>query len=415
MNARTRPQQAATESIRMTAAADPDPRPSIAEPQLRAQSLADGAAGHALAQIERAHHGQTSWRDAHHAVTAAASGDINSALDTGLMVGVTAIAFLLHAAGADGTPRYGPTLATLDPIVTKLAHQCVDLAHARIDRRELPTFAEYDLLHGLTGIGAHLLRHDSGSDALDRILTYLVRLTQPLRVDGDLLPGWWTGHDPARGHTAELRGGHGNFGLAHGIAGPLALLAQALRAGITVNGHTEAIATIHDWLDTWRHESDTGVWWPQWITRDQQRTRRPDQHGPLRPSWCYGTPGLARAQQLAGIATGDHGRQQLAENALTACLADPAQLDQITDAGLCHGWAGLYQTTWRAAWDALTPAVGHHLPHLADRLTEHADAQMDPGLPLGLLEGSAGIALALDAAATDIRPITRWDSALLLD
>jgi hypothetical protein len=29
-----------------------------------------------------------------------------------------------------------------------------------------------------------------------------------------------------------------------------------------------------------------------------------------------GTPGLARAQQLAGQATGDHDRQQIAEDAL---------------------------------------------------------------------------------------------------
>ena len=42
----------------------------------------------------------------------------------------------------------------------------------------------------------------------------------------------------------------------------------------------------------------------------------PDQRVPLRPSWCYRTPGIARAQQLAAITLRDTGRQQrLAEAA----------------------------------------------------------------------------------------------------
>ncbi len=28
------------------------------------------------------------------------------------------------------------------------------------------------------------------------LCTYLVRLTEPLRIDGTLFPGWWAFHDP---------------------------------------------------------------------------------------------------------------------------------------------------------------------------------------------------------------------------
>ena len=57
-----------------------------------------------------------------------------------------------------------------------------------------------------------------------------------------------------------------------------------------------------------------------------------------------GTPGLARAQQLAALALGDRARQQAAEDALARCLADPVQLARISDPALCHGWAGLLLT-----------------------------------------------------------------------
>lgn len=76
-------------------------------------------------------------------------------------------------------------------------------------------------------------------------------------------------------------------------------------------------------------------------------TDRPDRVlvGPQRPSWCYGTPGLARAQQLAALALTDPRRQQLAEHALAGYVSDVRQLSQLRDASVCHGWAGLRHAT----------------------------------------------------------------------
>lgn len=378
-----------------------------------AQSLAKGAAGIALLHIERAHTGAGSWQTAHNWVMAATREQISAANDTGLYFGLPAIAFVLHAADADGIVRYRAALAQIDTHLTALAHRRVDLALKRIHQGRHPAFAEYDLLHGLSGIGAYLLAHAPGSDALGRILAYLVRLTNPLRADDKTLPGWWTPHGPTLKTSPGPPGGHANFGIAHGITGPLALLAQAMRAGITVDRHADAITRICAFLDTWRQDTDTGPWWPQWITLDDLCTGRPSQPGPARPSWCYGTPGIARAQQLAAIATGDTHRRHLAEHALAACLTDPAQLAQITDASLCHGWAGLYQTAARAACDALTSQISERLPHLTEMLIHHAATA--PCQATGLLEGQAGLALALHTAAHAEPPISGWDTCLMIN
>jgi lantibiotic biosynthesis protein len=384
-----------------------------AEQRQFAQSLAKGAAGIALLHIERAHVEAGSWQTAHNWIAAAVTSEISAAGNIGLYFGAPAISFALHAAQADGSPRYTLALAGVDPYVTALTHHRVDHAQARIDRGDLATFAEYDLFYGLTGIGAHLLQHAPSSDVLGRVLAYLVRLTKPLRTDAETLPGWWVSHDPNVKHSKEFPGGHANLGIAHGITGPLALLSQALRRGVTVDGHLDAINTICTWLDTWQQNSDTSPWWPQWITRDQLRTGRPEQLGPLRPSWCYGTPGLARAQQLSAIATLDTNRQSMAERALAKCLSDPAQLDRITGTSLCHGWAGLYQTTWRAARDALTPELSANLPHLTEHLTRHCHAGQAKST--GLLEGATGLALALHTAAHTTSPTSGWDACLLIN
>lgn len=225
------------------------------------------------------------------------------------------------------------------------------------------------------------------------------------------MPGWWVGHGP-RWHDDAFHGPqHLNFGVAHGITGPLLLLAQAARKGLTVPGHLDAIRTVSAWLESWKQTGPTGVWWPETITLPEVTAGRPDQRRPTRPSWCYGTPGITRAGQLAMLALDDEGQQRAYEQALADCLNDPAQLQQIADPGLCHGWGGLYQTVWRAAQDAATPSLSRHLPELGERLRQHADS----GHGEGLLNGAAGTALALATHTTNRPSASGWDTCLLID
>lgn len=389
------------------------PAPSPPDEPWMAQSLAQGAAGIALLHIERAYTGHGTWRQAHAWITSAVSSEISAADTTGLYVGAPAVAFMLHAASLGSAERYSDALKAVDAHVTELAHRRTDAATSRIHRGDLATFREYDLFYGLTGIGAYQLRGDPGGSALERILCHLVALTRPQRADGQAVPGWWVAHDPHFHTSTHNPAGHGNLGAAHGITGPLLLMSQAMRRGVTVDGQHEAVETISAWLDAWRQDGETGPWWPEHVTLADLRTGRPTQTSPTRPSWCYGIPGIARAGQLAALATGDPRRQRLYEDALDRCLTDPAQMDRLTDASLCHGWAGVYQTVWRAARDAATPALGANLPHLADALVSHAG----PGAveQPGLLEGSAGAALALTTAAQDTAPTSGWDACLLID
>lgn len=391
--------------------AQPEPPPE--NESWAPQSLTKGTAGIALLHIERAHAGTGTWQQAHRWIHSAVAGHANITDNTGLYLGAPAITFMLDAAAADDTGRYRRALADVDEHVAAIAHRRADAALARIMAGALPGFREYDVFFGLSGLGALLLRRAPQGSAMERILDYLVALTRPNQVDGEVLPGWWVGHDPHRRHSAAYRGGHGNLGMAHGIAGPLALLSQAMRRGITVDGQREAITAICAWLDSWRQDGETGPWWPECITLPDLHRGRPSQPGPARPSWCYGTPGLARAGQLAGLALGDTHRQQTSEQALSRCLDDPVQLGRINDGGLCHGWAGVYQTVWRAAHDAATPSLTDHLP----RLTEDLARCTRPALAAspGLLDGAAGTALALHSAGHANAPRSGWDACLLID
>lgn len=374
--------------------------------------LSTGAPGTALLHIERARAGTGGWGIVQEWASAMARSPVTADPDAcGLYRGAPAVAFTLSAAGQ---PAYASALEVLDGHIETVTRHRLERAHERIERQDLPMLREFDLISGLTGIGAYLLHRHGGGDLLRDVLTYLVRLTAPLEAGDVVLPGWWCGDGPGNQPSQHWPGGHGNLGVAHGIAGPLALLSTAMRRGSTVAGQADAIDDICAWLDQWRSGAGAQAWWPETISLTEARERTVRQPGPARPSWCYGTPGLARAQQLAALALDDLQRQRRAEDALAGCVADESQLSQLLDASLCHGWAGLVQTVWRSAADAGSDSeLAAHLPRLHLRLGQHLHRYGPPGGD-GLLDGLAGVQLA-QSTAMNGPPVSRWDACLLLD
>ncbi|HLL66733.1 MAG TPA: lanthionine synthetase C family protein [Micromonosporaceae bacterium] len=389
--------------------------------------LAHGAPGIVLLHAERAAAGTGPWQRAHDWLAYAATSPMTSGPDSHLNYGAPAFAFAL-ATVADHQPgAYRATLHHLDTTIAADAHRRVDAHHRHLAAGSRPALAHFDVMRGVSGTGAYLLHRMPDSPALTAVLSYLVRLTEPTTCDGAAVPGWWTSVGPhgAPDHD-RFPGGHANAGVAHGIGGPLALLALATRAGVTVPGQHAAISTILDWLDEWRIDTAAGPSWPYWVTRDDHRAGPPAQHPhPRRPSWCYGTAGLARAQQLAALAVDDPTRQRQAEDAMARALTDPGQRAAIVDPSLCHGFAGVAHLAMRMAADAdpdtaarlhaaardLLDAV--HPPDTDPQRT--AAALLDPaGAGPGLLEGAAGVALAVHAPGTGTPPRTGWDACLLI-
>lgn len=388
--------------------------------------LAHGAAGIVLLHAERAAAGLGPWQRAHDWLAYTSRAPITTGPASHLNYGAPALAFTLATVAAHQPRAYRATLHSLDAVVAQDTQRRADAAHRRLSAGHRPVLADFDVVRGVTGLGAYLLHRMPDSPALAAVLRYLVRLTEPATLDGAVVPGWWTPVGPHGDPDDRFAGGHANAGVAHGIGGPLALLALATRAGVSVPGHTAAIATICAWLDQWRTDTDVGLVWPYWVTREQHDAGPPaTHHHPRRPSWCYGTAGLARAQQLAALALGDRDRQQTAEYALIRALTDPTQRTATVDASLCHGFAGMAHLATRTAADAgpaTAPALHIAAGDLLDAVHHPAtDPQvtaaelLDPAGPgPGLLEGAAGVAVAVQTPATASLPHTRWDACLLV-
>ncbi|MGP3959780.1 lanthionine synthetase C family protein, partial [Nonomuraea sp. 3N208] len=329
-----------------------------------AMSLNEGFLGVALL------HSELGWREHAHAFLAAAAGA--QAGRHALFDGLPALLFATRAAVAQ-PGDYASLLGRAESIVRKMARQRAEAELSRLEPgRAGVAFSAYDVIEGLTGLGRVVLSYGDTEP-----LSYLIALTEPIEVTGTPVPGWLVPHAPFSG--APAGDGHFNLGLAHGIPGPLALLAVAYLQGLRLPGHEQAMERVAGWLLAW----EDGGSWPRTVTLRQQLCRagvrthshaQPETHGhtepeahdrtvptaysrtlpaapPIRPAWCYGTPGVARALFLAGQAVDRPEWRQAAVRALHETLARPWDEWGMVDAGLCHGWAGMLHVTCRADAD----------------------------------------------------------------
>jgi hypothetical protein len=305
----------------------------------------------------------------------------------------------------------------VDPHVVAVANRVLDREEHRLAAATAGAgMACYDVISGVSGIGRYLLA-GGPCPVLERVLRYLVALTEPVTVDGHRVPGWWTA-DPAVLRTPQdhLRG-HLNIGMAHGIAGPLALLALAWTHGVRVPGQDEAIARITTWLLDRRGTDRHGPYWPALVPLEHELNSTVDNLPPSRVAWCYGAPGVARAVQLAATALGRPSWAEQAVGTLQAALRRPWPELGIKEASLCHGSAGVLSAVGLVALDSGDAELAAALPVLADHLLSQREGltvRTHPEGRLGLLDGLAGSLLALHDHLSPADSGLPWPAAFVL-
>lgn len=292
-----------------------------------------------------------------------------------------------HVSLFGGAARIGWTLSHL---ADGLA---VEMVCDSIDRALTPQLLEahqYDLISGLVGLGVYALeRGPAGLPVLERILDAL-RATAVARHGGLA----WK-EDPW------------NLGIAHGVAGVIAMSARACAAG------ARGARDLLDGAATYLAAAAT----PPYPPREGESAL-----GLVR--WCYGDLGIATALLGAGIwADDDELRTRGLELGLRSAGLD---LDHVgvLDATLCHGSAGnahifnrMAQATGEPAfadaaraWLERTLAIRTTAP-IAGFAHRLETGEQEPAG--SLIFGAPGVALILHAAISDQEP--SWDRLFLMD
>jgi hypothetical protein len=316
--------------------------------------------------------------------------------------------------------QYRRFVNTLD---AELSTRALDAA-ARLHGRHGIAVAEFDLISGLSGVAAYMLSANAPPPtdvALQAILDAFVTLTETSAG----IPHWYTPNalmndNPMARFFPE---GNLNCGLAHGIPGPLALMALAIQGGYEADGLRQAVERTADWLVRHRNADEYGVNWPTvvpWTADGRVPVERLDAS---RAAWCYGAPGIARSLWLAGQAIDAPDLCALAIDAMSAVYRRPIAARHIDSPTFCHGVAGLLQITLRFLNDTSLPVFRDAANELCRQLLAEHRTDRPLGFcciepegnrvdQAGLLDGALGVVLVLLAATTDREPT--WDRLFLL-
>ena len=368
-------------------------------------SLASGSAGLAICngQLARTRRDPRAADAAltrlEEAVDALATQPLTSSLYSGFTGIAWAVDLVDRQLGGEGEDRSGD----IDDALTSLL-------------RRYPEDAPYDLINGLTGLGVYALARWPRPGAAPCVLGVVGQLARRARHDRDGVswrtpPSW---HGPRR---EQYRPGGVDLGVAHGIAGVIPFLARVHRLGLARQTVRPLLDGAVRWLLAHMVDVGSGPTVPYFAAGD-------DQPGPARSAWCYGDPGVAAALLLAARDAGEPAWAAAATGLAVRAAARPPGQTGVTDAGLCHGSAGLAHLFNRMYQMTAEPALADAARFWVKRTVELCSA-MTPGRDAtpaeaarpawkgpGLLEGAAGIALAMEAAATTAEPV--WDQMLLV-
>lgn len=286
-----------------------------------------------------------------------------------------------------------------------------------LDRSPWPW--DYDLISGLVGFGVYALERNplrGGPECLEKVVARLAEIAES-RPEGI---AWRTTPELIRPQDRETYPeGNFNLGVAHGVPGVIAFLGEACAAGLEREARPLLDGAV-SWLLAQKLPPEAGSFFAY-------STAPGHEPAPARLAWCYGDLGITAALLLAARAVGQEDWEREALEIARACAGRPVERSGAVDAGICHGTAGiahLFNRLHQATGDpALRAAALFWIERTLERWSPGEgvggyrmyvpDAQGEMGWhgDPGFLTGSAGVALALLAAATPVEP--EWDRVLL--
>ncbi len=301
--------------------------------------------------------------------------------------------------------------------------ETVDDALLRLLSRANPWSAPYDLVVGLTGLGVYALQRGPRPLAIECLCRVVERLHECAQHDEHGLY-WWT--PPAEIHQEsreQYPSGRVDLGVAHGVAGVIALLGGLCGAGAEQATARPLLEGAVRWLLAHSVPTEADPTFPIWVAPGFQPS-------PARCAWCYGDPGIAAALLMAARGAGDAGWEPAAVALACRAAARPASQTGVVNASFCHGAAGLahlYNRMYQATGESkLRRAALYWLERTLDfyRLARDnggpwVQGSWDPAqrelwtwTGVDVVDGAAGVALVLLAAATSVEPA--WDRMFLV-
>ncbi len=384
-------------------------------PPIHSVNVSDGSAGTALlfAHLSRASQDDPAlgdpetWRRvAEEHLEHAIQGVANIPMGPGLFAGFTGVGWAMaHVARVLGTEA---------DATDEMDEALLELVGTR------PWRGAYDLVSGLVGFGVYALERLPDPMAERCLDALIARLDESAHRDAHGL----TWHTPAARLLSPRRetwpGGLYDLGVAHGLPGVIALLAECCAAGVARERARPLLDGAVSWLRA--HALAEGARGFPWAHIPGVPAE------PARSAWCYGDPGIAAVLLRASACVGEPTWVEEARALALGVVSRPSARTGIADTSVCHGSVGLlhllnrlYQGTGAPELrEAVRTWLEWTLAARVDgadtvagfRALTHEQGQPHWIAERGLLNGAAGVGLGLLATVSAVPPT--WDRLLLM-
>lgn len=285
-----------------------------------------------------------------------------------------------------------------------------------------PNARPHDYLTGLLGMGVYAAERFPNELSQNSLNILIDRLESQVVGEGNSCLWPHKAEQVPVGERERFPNGYLSLGLAHGQAAVVSFLATCRNLGDNSDRTQALLAGAVRGMIGERLPPGQESAYPLY-------TRCGEEPVPARAAWCHGDPGIANSLLVAATAAGEASWFEETTRLARDLGQRSAASTGVIDAGLCHGAAGLahqlnrvYQTTGEPAigeaartWFRRTLDVchpGRGMGGFQRRLADRPDGSRVFHDTPGLLNGAAGIGLALLAAVSDIEP--EWDRVLLL-
>jgi lantibiotic modifying enzyme len=275
----------------------------------------------------------------------------------------------------------------------------------------------FDYLHNASGIGLYFLNRIVNPKSNQYLTKYIELLYEQKEIEGNTIK--WKFKNL---HKDNKRVEQYNLSLSHGMASIVAILSKIYDKGINKSKTYELLIGAINYLILKQFDIKSSIsYFPNSVSLDGYKGIS------SRLAWCYGDLGIGVALWNASKALND---DELEQKSLEILLHSTKRRDlaanYVMDAGLCHGTAGIAHIFNRmyintkilefkeAAdyWFMETLKMAKFEDGLAGFKAWHTQEYGGWTNDFGLLEGIAGIGLAMLSYVTEIEPA--WDECLLL-
>ncbi len=315
--------------------------------------------------------------------------------------GLSGIGFALEKLSKEGLIKDDPDTVLSD----------VDL-YLKFQLRNMLSLDYYDFLYGYIGIGLYF---NSRKEQTLEVIEIINKLHASADASNKTLK--WKSQNFKTG-TFKY-----NIGLSHGIPSIVVFLSKVLKNYSIDNNSCNLIQGAVNYILAQEIDKDAyGSFFPDFAIESSKIVHK------SRLAWCYGDLGIAMALWQAGVALQNEQWKTKALEILLYAAERRRDLEKesVADAGLCHGTSGIAHIFYRMWWNTRLPELKQAADYWFSKTLKMA--RFEDGLAgykawhtekyggwkseYGILEGVAGIGLALLSYITETEPT--WDECLLL-